>query len=73
MPILDMTFGEFKEVGDRENRQWREWENDQRRRGLLKNCKSCGCKYSSEIAFFQSGGDSGECQSCRGEEGELVL
>ena len=73
MGIMEMSLGEFRFTANRENREWSEWEQDQRKRGLIKKCKSCGQMYSSEIAVYQSGKDEGKCQSCRGEEGELIL
>ena len=63
--ILDINMKDFHNIVKREKEYMREWE----RQRVIKKCRECGQPYSYE----RGGVDPKECQSCRGEEGELIL
>ena len=55
---------EWFEMDRQQNKQLAEWERSR----IIKHCKTCGQPYSYE----KGTADPKECQSCRGEEGELI-
>ena len=66
MPImLEVSMKDLRDIEKREEEHRREWERSR----VIKRCKSCGQPYS----FEKGGTDPKECQSCRGDEGELIF
>lgn len=65
MPIQEMSMKEFRQIAEREDKDWYDWEKERKK----KKCK-CGnlYTYGYETAYK----DPGSCPECRDSLGELV-
>ncbi len=65
MPFLmDISMKDFRDISKREEQYLKEWERGR----IVRKCRECGQAYSFEKGEI----DPRDCQSCRGEEGELI-
>ena len=60
----DINLREWHELDKRQREYLKDWESQR----IIGKCKSCGQPYSYE----KGSRDPKQCQSCRGEEGELI-
>ena len=82
MPIvLDINMKDLRDMEKREEQYRKEWEKGR----IIKGCPECSEKvfdrnkkkwvilYHNHYSYAKGEIDPKECQSCRGEEGELIF